>query len=322
MFLTKEQKEEMLHWPLEQKVQRTKELILEWYLQYKGKVYVSFSGGKDSTVLLHIARSIKGLENIVGVFSDTGLEYPEIREFVKTWDNIIWIKPKLTFKQVIEEYGYPIISKDMSKAIYDIRNTKSEKLRQYRLTGVSSTGKTFHNGVLSKRYYPLINADFKISNRCCDKMKKQPFHKFEKDTGMKAIIGMMADESSNRMHLYMSGNCNAFRDKRPVSRPLMFWTEQDIYEYIDKYKLPIASVYGKVVKEGDLYKTTGVHRTGCMFCMYGVHLEGHPNRFERMKETHPYQYDYIMNKLNGKHVLDCYLGCLKRKRLKIKKAVS
>ena len=46
-----------------------------------------------------------------------------------------------------------------------------------------------------------------------------------------------------------------------------------------------------------------------MFCMYGLHLEGHPNRFERMKETHPKQYDYIMNKLGGAKVMNDYLKC-------------
>ena len=132
---TKEEKKAFLKMTLEEKIQRTKELILEWYLQFDGKVYVSFSGGKDSTVLLHIARSITRCKDIVGVFSDTGLEYPEIRDFVKKQDNITWIRPKLTFKEVIEKYGFPIISKDQSRAIYDIRTTKSEKHKKYRLEG-------------------------------------------------------------------------------------------------------------------------------------------------------------------------------------------
>lgn len=304
---------DLLKMPLEEKIQRTKELILEWYLQFDGKVYVSFSGGKDSTVLLHIARSIKGCENIVGVFSDTGLEYPEIRDFVKKQDNIAWIKPKFTFKEVIEKYGYPIISKDQSRALYDIRTSKSRALVKYRLTG-EREGVTYHSGVLSYKWKPLIDADFKVSNFCCSKMKKEPFCRYEKETGNKRIIGVMAVESNNRLHQFMTGNCNAFSEKNPTSRPIMFWTEQDIYEYIVRNCLEIASVYGEIVKENGKWKTTGVNRTGCMFCMYGLHLEGHPNRFERMKETHPKQYAYIMDKLNGKHVINEYLKCDKKNK--------
>lgn len=170
-MINKEQKLAFLNMSLEEKIQRTKDLILEWYLQFEGKVYVGFSGGKDSTVLLHIARSIKGCSDIPAVFADTGLEYPEIREFVKTIDNVTWLKPKLTFKQVLEKYGYPIISKDQSAALYDIRNSKSERTIQARL----HDGWGYHNGVLAKTWYPLILADFKISNKCCNVMKKNLF---------------------------------------------------------------------------------------------------------------------------------------------------
>ena len=302
-------KADLLKMSLDEKIQRTKELILEWYLQFDGKVFVSFSGGKDSTVLLHIARSIKRCKDIVGVFSDTGLEYPEIRDFVKKQGNITWIRPKLTFKEVIEKYGYPIISKDQSKAIYDVRHG-SEKTKKARLTD----GWGYHNGILAKKWRPLIQSDFKVSDFCCSKMKKEPIHRYEKKTGNKPIIGVMAVESERRLHQYMTGNCNAFSEKNPTSRPIMFWTEQDIYEYIVRNGLEIASVYGDIVKENGKWKTTGVNRTGCMFCMYGLHLEGHPNRFERMKETHPKQYDYIMNKLNGAHVINEYLKCDQKER--------
>lgn len=145
-------KADLLKMSLDEKIQRTKELILEWYLQFDGKVYVSFSGGKDSTVLLHITRSMRTCKDIVGVFSDTGLEYPEIRDFVEKQDNITWIRPKLTFKEVIEKYGYPIISKDQSKAIYDVRHG-SEKTKKARLTD----GWGYHNGILAKNGVHLFN---------------------------------------------------------------------------------------------------------------------------------------------------------------------
>ena len=110
--------------------------------------------------------------------------------------------------------------------------------------------------------------------------------------------------------------CNAFDNKKPVSQPLSFWTNQDILMYIKDRNLPIASVYGEIGTEQELsgqtcfiktnckLQTSGVARTGCMFCMFGVHLENEPNRFQNMKKTHPKLYKYCMEELKLNMVLD------------------
>ena len=106
--------------PLIQKVILTKARIREWVEEYgEDGVYVSFSGGKDSTVLLHLVRSI--YPNLQAVFCDTGLEMPEIRDFVRTFDNVEWLKPKKSFVQVIEDDGYPLISKEVSECVQGAR---------------------------------------------------------------------------------------------------------------------------------------------------------------------------------------------------------
>lgn len=81
----------------------------------------------------------------------------------------------------------------------------------------------------------------------------------------------------------------------PTSQPMSFWTEQDILQYIDLNHIPIASVYGDILHtdKGKLY-TTGCNRTGCIFCAFGCHLEKEPSRFQRLKETHPRQYEYCI----------------------------
>ena len=105
---------------LNAKVRMTQRRIREWVDEYgEDGVYISFSGGKDSTVLLNIARKL--YPNIRAVFVDTGLEYPEIRAFVKGFDNVDWIRPKLTFREVIGKYGYPFISKEVSETVYYAR---------------------------------------------------------------------------------------------------------------------------------------------------------------------------------------------------------
>ena len=113
--------------PLERKIMITQTRIMEWYQKFNGNVYVSFSGGKDSTVLLHIARKI--FPDIPAVFSNTGLEYYQIQRFAKQHDNVTFIAPKIRFDQVVSSFGYPLISKEVAEAIYYARRINSQSVQ-------------------------------------------------------------------------------------------------------------------------------------------------------------------------------------------------
>lgn len=301
--------------PLEAKIRKTQERIKEWYEHWDGQVYVSFSGGKDSTVLLHIAREI--YPDIEAVFIDTGLEYPEIRDFVKTFNNVTLLRPKMNFKEVIEKYGYPIISKEVADCIQGAR--KGQIYRIARLNGELKDKDGNKSMFNQTKYKFLLDAPFQVSHYCCNVMKKKPAKSYEKKSNKKPLIATMAEESNLRMQKWLQNGCNAFESNRPQSNPIAFWTEQDILQYTVQYKIPIASCYGEII-EGDQLEgqtcldgcmsnltTSKCKRTGCMFCMFGVHLEKEPNRFQMMKETHPKQYDYCINKLGLGRVLD-YIG--------------
>lgn len=119
-----ERLKELQSLPLSRKIQITQTRIIEWYNHYNGQVCVSFSGGKDSTVLLHIARKL--YPDIPAVFSNTGLEYPEIQRFVKSWDNVDIVTPSMRFDEVISTYGYPLIGKEVAEAIYYARRIRSQ----------------------------------------------------------------------------------------------------------------------------------------------------------------------------------------------------
>ena len=295
------------NYPLDLKVMKSKQRIREW-VDYYGEdgVYISFSGGKDSTVLLDIVRSM--YPDIEAVFSNTGLEFPEIVKFVKTFDNVTIIKPEKTFKQVIDEKGYPVVSKAVSNCVRLARKNiayEKDTLRVRQIRGLEK-GSKFNKS----KWEFLLEAPFKISDECCNELKKKPMKKYQKDTGKVPFIATMADEGQQRRAAYLKTGCNAFNSGK--SQPMGFWTEQDVLHYIFKNNLKICSVYGDVVEECDMlgnkyYRTTGEKRTGCMFCMFGCHLEESPNRFERMKYTHPKQYRYCIEKLGLKEVLD-YIG--------------
>ena len=272
---------------LEQKIRWAEKRIKWWYEAWKGQVYVSFSGGKDSTVLLDIVRRM--YPDVEAVFCDTGLEYPEIRDFVKSKDNVAWLRPEMNFRQVIKQKGYPVVSKAVSHAVSVAKRNPNGAVKRNMFNPDKKGQFAMH------KWEYLIDAPFEVSDKCCDIMKKKPVHKFSRETGKKAIIGTMACESSMRRAQWMKNGCNAFDTEYPTSHPLSIWTEQDILEYIYTYKIPYASVYGEIKQDcKGKYFTTGESRTGCMFCMFGAHLEKEPNRFQRMKETHPSQYDYCI----------------------------
>ena len=169
------------------------------------------------------------------------------------------------------------------------------------------------------RYKYFLDAPFEISNQCCNIMKKQPVHKYHKDTGRNPITAQMASESKLRTHHWIKNGCNGFDLKIPTSNPMSFWTEQDVLLYIKTRNLPICSVYGDVVFDTDAegqvegqmdlsemtqyglfdtgtrpLKTTGCNRTGCVLCGFGCHLEKPDEaRFVRLKETHPGLYGLL-----------------------------
>ena len=166
------------NYPLDLKIEKTKLRIREWYEHYNGEVYISFSGGKDSTVLLDIVRNM--YSDVEAVFSNTGLEFPEIVKFVKTFDNVTIIKPEKTFKRVIEEKGYPVISKSVSNCVRLARNNIEEgkdTLRVRQIKGLEK-GSKFNKS----KWQFLLDAPFKISDECCNELKKKPMKKYEKES--------------------------------------------------------------------------------------------------------------------------------------------
>lgn len=163
--------------PLNAKIAMTRVLIREWYEFWQGNVCVDFSCGKDSTVQLRLVREM--YPDVPAVFVNTGLEYPEIREFVKTFENVITLTPKMTFRQVVERYGYPVAGKEIARRVRYAKAGSSwawNSLYGKNPDGTSSRWHQTHH----EKWEMLLDAPFNVSEQCCDIVKKAPFKRYEK----------------------------------------------------------------------------------------------------------------------------------------------
>lgn len=289
-----------------------------WYEAWGGSVAVQFSGGKDSTVLAHIARYL--YPNIPLVFANTGLEYPEVVKFARSYSGLIEVRPKRSFKWVVENVGYPVVSKKTAKDIWRFQNpsSRNEKSRNLALTGVTSNGFKCKSFLLPQKWRFLIDAPFSVSARCCDILKKEPLSRVARETGLQPIVAIMASDSDTRGRALYGSPCNVYDSRHPISRPMRDWTEQDVLRFLKIRNIPIADVYGDIIERSDgTLHTTGADRTGCMFCMFGVHLEKTPNRFQRMEKTHPKHHKACIQNLGCGRVLD-FMGIpYKQKQLSL-----
>lgn len=274
-------------WTLNQKIDHSLGTIEAFISQTGRTPFISFSGGKDSTVLLNLARRYID-KQMKAVFCNTGNEYPEIVRFVRNTENVTLISPKYTIRHVIEKYGFPLISKEQAQGIRQAKTTRSEKLRNIRLHG-SDRSKKWVSGKIADRWQFLIDEPFMVSEKCCECLKKRPLARYVKQSGEVPLIGTMAGESILRRQQYIRrGGCNSFSGKNAASYPLSIWTDENIWNYIRTFKVPYCELYDQ-----------GHARTGCMVCGFGAQYETSPNRFERLAESQPRAYAIFMGYTNN-----------------------
>jgi len=298
--------------PLSVKIGITQTRIMEWCERHNHKAAVNFSGGVDSTVLLDLAR--RCYPDIPAVFVDTTLEFPEIVEFVNSKPNITTIRPQFCkvctncaegcFPKIVRTHGWNFPGKDVAMSVkYALRGSKwaVDRFAGLNADGTESIYKKERYG----RWTHLVDCQYLISDECCKILKEKPLDKWHKETGYSPIVGTLASESRRRRDAWLLTGCNAFDTKKPVSKPLSFWTQSDVLRYIRDFNIPYAkSIYGDIVEDKkDKLKTTKARQTGCSLCPTGCHLDKE-NKYQRMKITHPELWDYGINSLGLGEFLD------------------
>lgn len=305
---------EMQSWPLERKIAVSQTKIIEWFLRHNGAVTCNFSGGKDSTVLLDLVR--RCYPDVEAIYVDTGLCYPEVRNFAINTPNTTVIKPKLCkvctdcidgcFASIINNHGWCYPSKDVARTLRYA--AKGSAYAVNRVKGLNKDGTpSWFKETRYKKWAFLLDSGINISDICCEIMKERPLDKYMKQTGKMPFIGTMASESNRRKQSWLRVGCNAFEKRKPSSQPLSFWVEDNILRYLRDFKIPYASVYGDIVagRNGKL-RTTGEKRTGCTLCPIGCHLDKE-SRFKRLAVSHPELYYHVIHELDLKRLLD-YVG--------------
>lgn len=329
MLHSEKELQELQSYPLYIKEQLTFQRIRELCDKVGSEgFYVSFSGGKDSEVAVDFAaRSLKkiGYTKLHVLNINTGLEYLSVQKFCEPFCkyvsekydidvNLDIISPHENFAKIIELYGYPIISKEVSQCIREARKgiINADGTYQYRLDKLNGEKKN-KDGSLSQynmsRYKFLLDIPCRVSEQCCKKTKKDPAKEYESRTGRICMVATCTEESRLRKSKWLKHGCNAFDLKRPTSAPFSFWCKNDMLEYIHEEHMPIADAYGKVVAvnntgiDGQMdmfdilggpckYCTTGCSRTGCLYCLFGITQD--PDRFLRLQKIEPKRAAYVL----------------------------
>ena len=282
--------------PYEWKLQHAKDVIRE-FVEHEGEngVYVSFSGGKDSLVTLHLVRSI--YPSVPAVFANTGIEFPEQVKFVRTFQNIIEVHPIKHFPQILQQDGIVFPSKEVSMYVSDAKKGCRYAINGFK--GLDKNGKKNKYKSRFKRWSFLLDSGVKISPVCCKLMKEIPLRNFERKNGRRPFIGIRAEESMRRSVGWTKSGCNTLFGERHRSTPLALWTEADVMQYINDNNITLSPMYSDV----------GLKRTGCMFCPVPI-AHGDYRNIEYARKNYPKLYDTIMTKFGLGEMLQEVTGKL------------
>ena len=268
--------------PYKWKMEHALDVIRE-FVEHQGVngVYVSFSGGKDSLVLLHLVRSI--YPDVPAVFANTGIEFPEQVKFVRTFQNVTEVYPIKHFPKILKEDGIVYPSKEVAMYIKAAKGGATYAVNG--LKGLDVDGKENRYKSRFTKYAYLMECGVKISPDCCELMKEKPMRDYERRENKSPIIGTRTEESFRRAVGWMKSGCNSFAGNRAKSTPLSLWVESDVWRYIDE----------NGIKLSPMYTDGGMKRTGCMFCPVPI-AHGNLKNIEYARTHHPKMYETIMIK--------------------------
>ena len=282
---------------------------------YNANCHVSV-GGLDSITLYLFLQSI--CINVPGI-SVSSVEDKSIQRIHKAL-GILTVKPLKSKAKVIQEYGFPVISKNSAEKISSLQNINAKESRIIAImTGKTSKRQYSRKTKLPDKWLKLFAghhseirpnlvckiAPFKVSDRCCYWLKEKPCRDWGKERNSYPYLGLMASEGGQRELGLIKNGCNYYSKSDTRSCPFAIFTRQDILQLAIDLKVPVPEIYGEIKRkpDGTLY-TTRAQRSGCSMCGFGIHIEKRPHRFDRLKEDNPKEWAYWMYDVGWGQVLD------------------
>ena len=246
---------------LQDRLQKIKQIINQYGEE---NFYISFSGGKDSTVLSALVDLAIPDNKIPRVYANTGIELNIVRDFVfnvaRSDDRFVIIKPSVPIKQMLEKDGYPFKSKKHAKKLGTYQRNGWTKTTQNYLYP-SDECKTFACPKIL-RYQFSEDFKLKVDYKCCVNLKENPLREWAKENHKPiAIVGIMKSEGGSRL----KGKCLAFNNKKlKAFQPLIPVTKEWENWFISEYNIQICDIY---------YPPYNFERTGCKGCPFNIHLQ-------------------------------------------------
>nr|DAR17130.1 MAG TPA: phosphoadenosine-phosphosulfate reductase [Caudoviricetes sp.] len=236
-----------------------------------------------------------------------------ILDAVPNKPEFVFLKPLKPKTQVIQEFGWPVLSKEIAGKISLLQNPteKNRTVRHAIITGETGEYGGFQKNSRMKMSQKWLDkfggadeegaalgygkASFKVSDRCCYYLKERPNEIWAKEHNSVPYVGLMASEGGRREKALMMHLCNYWGKSTARSAPFAIFSRQDILQLALDLQVPVPEEYGEIVRNTDgTLHTTLAQRTGCEMCGFGIHLEKRPHRFDRLRESNPVAWEFWM----------------------------
>lgn len=251
--------------------------------------YISFSGGKDSTIVHHLVDMVIPDNQIPRVFINTGIEYLDmvkhVKELAKNDKRIVICNSGVHITKMLKKYGYPFKSKEHAHKVSTFQSSGYGKTVEAYIEGVKQNNKKSFIKCPKKLQYQFTNqCKLKISDKCCDKLKKEVAKKYQKrEQKSIAILGTrIAEGGTRRVHkecvvFDRNNNLKIFKPINPCNDEWCDW-------FIEKYNIKLCKLY---------YPPFNFKRTGCAGCPFALDLQDQLNIMEKLLPIDYKRSEYI-----------------------------